>query len=186
MSITTKTGDDGTTALLYSKRISKSHLRVVTYGQVDELSSALGLSRASSKDKTIKEQILNIQRQLIHLMGELATDDEDQANYHKTHGKNAISKQMVDQLTESIRLKETTLRVQGWECAGDTPQGWKCAGDTLADAFFDQARTMCRRAERGVVALQESGFAVRPELIQYLNRLADLLWLLSREHSQLG
>ena len=175
MSITTKTGDDGTTSLLFDKRVSKSHPRVVAYGQVDELSSALGICRASAKDAATKTQILEIQQQLIHLMGELATDDADQAKYQQKHGKNAVSKQAIDQLTEHIRQKEI-----------DFPfKGWKCAGDTLADAFFDHARTTCRRAERGVVALRESGFAVRSELIQYLNRLADLLWLWSREHGRL-
>lgn len=186
MSITTKTGDDGTTALLFGKRVSKYHHRVIAYGQVDELSSVLGLCRASSKDSSVKEQILSIQHRLIYLMGELAVDDEDQANYYEKNSKNIVSKQMVDQLTESIRQKETTLRSQSWKCAGDTSQGWKCAGDTLADAFFDQSRTTCRRAERGIVALQEAGFVVRAELFQYLNRLSDLLWLWSREHSRLS
>ena len=174
MSITTKTGDNGTTSLLFRKRVSKSHPRVVAYGQVDELSSALGLCRASSKDHTIKAQILEIQQQLIHLMSELATDNEDQVNYHQRHGNDAISSQMIDELTESIRQKEESFPFKGW----------KCAGETLAEAFFDQARTTCRRAERGIVVLKESSFAVRPELIQYLNRLADLLWLWSREHGK--
>lgn len=175
MSITTKTGDDGTTSLLFRKRVSKSHPRVVAYGQVDELSSALGLCRASSKDQAIKSQLLKIQQQLIHLMGELAADDEDQESYHEKHSKDTISQQLVDQLTESIRQKEAVFPFQGW----------KCAGETLPEAFFDQARTTCRRAERGIVALKELSFKVRPELIQYLNRLADLLWLWSREHGRL-
>ena len=175
MSITTQTGDDGTTSLLFGKRVSKSHLRVAAYGQVDELSSALGICRASSKDSATKAQTLEIQQQLIYLMGELAADDADQAKYQQKQGKNAVSKQAIDQLTEHIRQKEI-----------DFPfKGWKCAGDTLEDAFFDHARTTCRRAEHGVVALRESGFEVRPELIQYLNRLADLLWLWSREHGKL-
>ena len=172
MSITTKTGDNGTTSLLFRKRVSKSHPRVMAYGQVDELSSALGLCRASSNNPAIKAQLLEIQQQLIHLMSELATDDENQADYQQKYGSNAISRQMIDQLTQDIRQKEAAFPFHGWTCAGET----------LAEAFFDQARTTCRRAERGVVALGESGFAVRPELIQYLNRLADLLWLWSREH----
>ena len=174
MSITTQTGDDGTTSLLFRKRVSKSHPRVVAYGQVDELNSALGLCRASSKDPDIKGQILKIQQQLIHLMSELATDDQDQTNYCEKHGKDAVSKQIIDQLTESIRQKEAAFPFQGW----------KCAGETLSEAFFDQARTTCRRAERGIVALKESRFEVRPEMIQYLNRLADLLWLWSHEHGR--
>lgn len=172
MSITTRTGDDGTTSLLFRKRVSKSHPRIVACGQVDELSSALGLCRAFSRKQAIKLQIHKIQQQLIHLMSELATDDEQQVNYHRDHGKDTINRQIVDQLTESIRQKEA-----------DFPfRGWKCAGETQAEAFFDQARTTCRRAERGVVALRESNFEVRLELIQYLNRLADLLWLWGCEH----
>ena len=174
MSITTKTGDDGTTSLLFNKRVSKSHPRVVAYGQVDELSSALGLCRASIPNAEIKQQILEIQQNLIHLMSELATDNAEQEKYRQKYGKDAIDKDTIDQLTEHIRHKEI-----------DFPfKGLRCAGNTLADAFFDQARTVCRRAERGVVALRESGFEVRPELIQYLNRLADLLWLWSCEHEK--
>lgn len=176
MSITTKTGDDGTTSLLFNKRVSKSHPRVVAYGQVDELSSALGLCRASTMNAEIKAQILNIQQQLIHLMSELATDDADQTNkYPQKYGKDAINKQAIDQLTELIQQKEVEFPFKDW----------RCSGDTLADAFFDQARTICRRAERGIVTLKESGFTVRTELIQYFNRLADLLWLWSREHGPL-
>ena len=173
MSITTKTGDDGTTSLLFNKRVPKSHPRVVACGQVDELSSALGICRASINAPETRAQILKIQQQLIHFMSELATDNADQAKHHQKYGKDAICQQIIDQLTECIRQKEPKFPFKGW----------KCAGNTLPDAFFDQARTTCRRAERGVVALVESGFEVRSELIQYLNRLADLLWLWSREYS---
>ena len=173
MSIITKTGDDGTTSLLFGKRVSKSHPRVVAYGQVDELSSALGFCRASTQSTNTRQRILEIQQTLIQLMSELATDDTDQPKYHQKYGKDAVSKSAIGQLTELIQKKEIAFPFKGW----------KCAGDTLPDAFFDQARTTCRRAERSVVALKESGFAVRQELIQYLNRLADLLWLWSREHS---
>ena len=80
---------------------------------------------------------------------------------------------MIDAFSELIVEKEKTIRFEGWTYAGET----------VADAHFDAARTTCRRAERGVVALKESGAIVRPELIQYLNRLADLLWLWGREHA---
>ncbi|ADE53827.1 cob(I)yrinic acid a,c-diamide adenosyltransferase [Coraliomargarita akajimensis] len=173
MSIATKTGDDGTTALLFRKRVSKTHPRVMTYGRVDELSSALGLCRAFSQDEVTKAAILQIQQQLIHFMGELATDDEDQERYQEKYGKDAITMDMVDRFSDLVKEKEETV----------TFRGWTFAGETVADAFFDQARTTCRRAERGVVALKESGATIRPELIQYLNRLADLLWLWGREHA---
>lgn len=173
MSIATKTGDSGTTTLLFGKRVSKTHPRVMTYGRIDELNSALGLCRAHSQDQTTKALILELQKELINFMGELATDDEDQARYHEKYGEHAITRAMVDRITATINEKEKHVQFKGWSHPGDT----------IADAHFDQARTTCRRAERKVVALKENGASVRAELIQYLNRLADLLWLLGREHA---
>ena len=173
MSISTKRGDDGTTSLLFNKRVPKTHPRVMTYGRIDELSSALGLCRAHSNDATTKELLLSIQKQLVHYMGELATADEDQARYQEKHGAQAIDAGMIKTFSDLIIEKEKDIRFEGWFYPGDS----------LAYAFFDNARATCRRAERGVVALQESGALVRSELIQYLNRLADLLWLLGREHA---
>jgi cob(I)alamin adenosyltransferase len=80
---------------------------------------------------------------------------------------------MIDRLTKLVNEKEKDIQFKGWSFPGDT----------VADAFFDSARTTCRRAERNLVALKESGTIVRAELVQYLNRLADLLWLLGREHA---
>lgn len=173
MSIATKRGDDGTTALLFNKRVSKTNIRVMTYGRVDELASALGLCRAHSDQAEAKEVLLTIQKQLINYMGELATDDIDQGRYLRQYADSAISMEMVDRLTDLVNEKEKDIKFKGWSYPGDT----------IADAFFDSARTTCRRAERGVVDLKESGALVRPELLQYLNRLADLLWLMGREHA---
>ncbi len=173
MSISTKRGDDGTTALLFNKRVPKTHPRVMTYGRIDELASALGLCRAHSADSETQELLLTIQKQLVNYMGELATDDVDQARYLEKYGEHAITAEMIETFSALVVEKEKYIKFQGWTYPGDT----------LADAFFDAARTTCRRAERGVVALKESGAIVRPELIQYLNRLADLLWLLGREHT---
>lgn len=173
MSISTKRGDDGTTALLFNKRVPKTHLRVMTYGRIDELNSALGLCRAHAQDAATVELILSIQKQLVQYMGELATDDADQARYLEKYGKEAINSAMIERFSELVLEKEKAIQFKGWIYPGDT----------VADAFFDQARTTCRRAERGVVALKESGAIVRTELVQYLNRLADLLWLLGREQA---
>lgn len=171
MSISTQRGDDGTTALLFNKRVTKTHPRVMTYGQIDELGSALGLCRAHTQDDATKEFLLTIQKQLVHYMGELAAADEDQERYLEKYGAQAISAAMITGFTALVHEKEKNSKFQGWIYPGET----------VAEAFFDKARTTCRRAERGVVALQESGATVRPELIQYLNRLADLLWLVGRE-----
>ena len=175
MSISTKTGDNGSTSLLFNKRVSKTHPRVVCYGSVDELSSSLGLCRANCIDVNAKRQLLEIQMELIHVMGELATDDLDQARYHKKYADKVIHQQQVNRLTSLIEKKEKNIQFKGWTQAGET----------IADAFFDQARTTCRRAERGIIALKESGASVRSELIVYLNRLADLLWIWGVEHVQL-
>ena len=174
MSIATKTGDAGTTALLFGKRVSKTHPRVMTYGRIDELASALGLCRAHCEYEGAKELVHQIQRELIYLMSELATDDADQVRFLEKYPDKHITAEMIDWLTDSIDEKEA--KDGGFK-------GWTYPGNTIADAFFDSARSTCRRAERGVVALKESGATVRPELLQYLNRLADLLWLLGREHA---
>ena len=176
MSISTKTGDDGSTSLLFNKRVSKTHPRVVCYGSVDELASSLGLCRAHCMDVNAKTQLLEIQIELVHFMGELATDDLDQARYHKKYADKVIHKKQIDRLTSLIEKNEKKIQFKGWTQAGET----------IADAFFDQARTTCRRAERGTIALKESGTSVRSELIIYLNRLADLLWLWGIEHAQLA
>ena len=172
MSIATKKGDSGETSLIYGTRVSKNHARVWTYGGVDELNSALGLARAHAPDPDVKAFIRGIQSKLVPLMGELATADDRQEKYQK-NVKECITEADVDQLTTWIHEKEAQ--------AGSF-SGWEFPGDTIPQAFFDQARTTCRRAERGVVALMESGAIVRPELPKYLNRLSDLLWLLGREH----
>ena len=175
MSISTKTGDDGSTSLLFNKRVSKTHPRVVCYGNVDELSSSLGLCRAHSRDANAKSLLLEIQIELIHFMGELATDDLDQDRYHKKYADKVIHQQQIDRLTSLIEEKEKNIQFKGWTQSGET----------IADAFFDQARTTCRRAERNVIALKESGTSVRSELIVYLNRLADLLWIWGVEHVEI-
>jgi cob(I)alamin adenosyltransferase len=174
MSISTQTGDDGTTALLFGQRVPKTHLRVLTYGRVDELASALGLCRAHCDYEGTKQIVHLIQQELIYLMSELATADADQARFLERFPDKQITTAMVDRLTRTVHEKEA--KDGGFK-------GWTYPGDTIADAFFDSARTTCRRAERGVVALQESGAKVRPELMRYLNRLSDLLWLLGREHA---
>ncbi|MFQ3225389.1 MAG: cob(I)alamin adenosyltransferase [Lentimonas sp.] len=173
MSIATKTGDSGTTALLFGKRVPKTHIRVATYGQVDELGSSLGLCRAHTQDTAAKAIIRKVQGELVYLMSEIATDDADQARFHEKYAEQAISAEAVERLTTEIKVKETT--------AGSF-KGWTYAGETVAQAFFDQARTTCRRTERSLIELKESGADVRSELHQYLNRLADLLWLIGREH----
>jgi cob(I)alamin adenosyltransferase len=174
MSISTKRGDDGTTSLLFGKRVPKNHARVMTYGRVDELNSALGICRAHANHHSIQEQILGIQKELVMMMSELATDDADHEKLREKYKGQLVDPDKIAALTELVY--ELEARDGGFK-------GWTYPGNAPADAFFDLARTICRRCERGLVTLQDTGASVRPELIAYLNRLADLLWLWGREHA---
>ncbi len=170
MSIATKTGDKGTTGLMYNRRMPKSHPRVEAYGCVDELNAAIGMARATAKQNFISEKLLAIQKDLVALMGELATAVEDLPRYLKD-GYPALTPALTVKLDEGVKEIEAQKI---------TYQGWATPGGNVNAAALDMARTICRRAERRVCALQEAGQLQNEEIIIYLNRLADLLWLLAR------
>jgi len=169
VSIVTKTGDKGTTALMYGRRVPKNHPRVEAYGAVDELNAALGMARATAQQDFVRENLLKIQNDLVGLMGELATVPEDLARYKKdgflqlSADKTARLEELVAQIEPKISLKD-----------------WAMPGDSMHGAALDAARVACRRAERRVCSLQDAGELGNGEIIVYLNRLADLLWLLAR------
>ena len=170
MSIATKTGDKGTTGLMYNRRVSKCHPRVEAYGCVDELNAALGLARATAEHDFVRENILVVQKDLVILMGELATAVEDLPRYVKD-GFTLVTAEMttkLDKLVAEIEAQKIAF------------QGWATPGASEHSATLDVARTVCRRAERRVCALQENDQLQNPEIIVYLNRLADLLWLFAR------
>ncbi|MEK7707190.1 MAG: cob(I)yrinic acid a,c-diamide adenosyltransferase [Verrucomicrobiota bacterium] len=170
MSIVTKTGDKGTTALMYGRRVSKCHPRVEAYGCVDELNAALGLARATAEHDFARDNLLLIQKDLVSLMGELATAVEDLPRYVKD-GYTLVTSQMTVKLDKLIReLEAQNVLFKGWATPGANP----------SSAALDVARTVCRRAERRVCALQEADQLHNAEIIIYLNRLADLLWLFAR------
>jgi cob(I)alamin adenosyltransferase len=170
MSIVTKTGDTGTTGLMYNRRVSKCHPRVEAYGAVDELNAALGLARSVSRREVVQTRLLAIQQDLVILMGELATEANDLSRYVKD-GFTLVSHQHVARLEAAIREIEAQ---------NISYRGWATPGATIDSAALDVARTTCRRAERGVCALEESGCLQNSEILVYLNRLSDLLWLLAR------
>ncbi len=170
MSIVTKTGDLGATALMYNHRVPKTHPRVEAYGVVDELNAALGLARATGEAAPTSEHLLAIQKDLIVLMGELATASEDRERYIKDG---------FPQTTPALTAKLETL-IKELEAGKVAFKGWATPGSNLHSAALDMARTICRRAERRVCSLQEARELHNPELIIYLNRLSDLLWLLAR------
>jgi cob(I)alamin adenosyltransferase len=167
MSIVTKTGDKGETSLMYGRRVPKTDPRVEAYGAVDELTAALGMARSICEDKFVSNQIFAVQKDLIIVMGELATLPEDRPRYLKD-GFQLTSTAMIDRITSVIVDLEKDKSLY--------PKDWVIPGGNRVSAALDLARTTCRRAERRVAALEETN----PEILRYLNRLADLCWILAR------
>lgn len=170
VSIATKTGDKGSTGLMYNRRVSKCHPRVESYGAVDELTAALGLARAFAPQEGPRDPIHEIQTVLIALMGELATAIEDHARY-LSDGYPSLS---ADQ---TAKLETWVAQAEG---AVGTLKGWAIPGKTPFSATLDLARTACRHAERRVCVLMEQNELPNKEIVVYLNRLSDLLWLWAR------
>jgi cob(I)alamin adenosyltransferase len=167
MSIVTKTGDDGETSLMYGRRVLKTDPRVDAYGSVDELNAALGVARALATDEFVGGQILEVQKELITVMGELATEPEDLDRYLKD-GFHMTSAPMVERVTSVITTLEKDPSLY--------PKDWVIPGATEISAALDVARTICRRAERSVGKLDQ----VNPETLRYLNRVSDWCWILAR------
>ena len=172
MSIATKTGDKGQTSLMYGRRVGKSDHRVDAYGCVDELNSALGLARAVATDDFVRDEILTAQKELITVMGELATIPVDLERYHKD-GFTFTTGAMVDRVTGVIDRIESSEKMKF--------KDWVLPGSSLETATLDLARATCRRAERRVASLAAETKDFNAEILRYLNRLSDLCWLLARQ-----
>jgi cob(I)alamin adenosyltransferase len=170
VSIVTKTGDLGTTALMYGRRVPKNHPRVEAYGAVDELNAALGLARATAEYDFIRDSLLSIQQDLVTLMGELAVAEEDLPRYTKD-GYKLVTAEFTGKLEDLVKAVEAQ---------NISFKGWATPGATINSAALDVARTTCRRAERRVCDLQTAGQLQNAETIVFLNRLSDLLWLMAR------
>ena len=170
MSIVTKTGDAGTTGLMYGRRVSKNHPRIEAVGAIDELNAALGLARATATENFVRENIFWIQKTLVDLMGETGVWPEDLPRYAKD-GFTLITPELTARLEKLVKeIESQNISFKGWA----TP------GATQHSAALDVARTTCRRAERRVFDLQEAGELKNAEILIFLNRLSDLLWLLAR------
>jgi cob(I)alamin adenosyltransferase len=170
-SIATRVGDDGTTGLLYGQRVAKNHPQVDAVGTLDELNAALGLAKATRPPGADASAIERIQRSLIALMGEISCAESDLARY--TQSKFA-------KLAEA-ELAEVDAAVAAIEARGPKFDGWATPGATIHAAALDLARTAARRAERQLVGLPTHGKTVRPLILNYINRVSDLLWLMARE-----
>ncbi len=171
MSITTKRGDDGKTDLLYGKRISKTDLRVETLGAIDELNTVLGLVRCHGLPE-LGEELDWVQEKLVGLMGELAVLPEDLTRYVED-GRPHVTAEDVTKIEGSARIiEEQGVDFKGWARPG--------AAGSLPAAFLDQGRTVCRRAERRVQSLARAQEGTLEQVLLFLNRLSDYLWLLAR------
>ena len=173
-SIATRTGDDGTTSLLYGQRVAKDHFQIEAVGAFDELNAALGLAKATCPDPERKTTLTEIQTGLVALMGELACAEADAARY-------AASTFHKVSETELARVDAALVALEARPVPFD---GWATPGANLPAAALDLARTAARRAERRLTALPAQGRSVRPVLRQYVNRVSDLLWLMARAAEQ--
>ncbi len=171
MKLYTRTGDNGETSLFDGTRVAKHDPRVDAYGEVDETNAWLGLARASNLDSGLADDIVRLQRDLFALGAQLA-DPADKIADRVT--KATLGDGDVERLEQLIdRLEAELPPLRRFILAGGTPAG----------AALHVARTVCRRAERRIVALQP---AVDPVLIRYVNRLSDLLFVLARVANHRG
>jgi cob(I)alamin adenosyltransferase len=167
LKIYTRGGDGGETSFFGGERVRKSHSRVAAYGDVDELNAALGLAQSSlGPHQRIRERIEEIQRALFGIGGEIATPNARA----RERLRGLVDDTLVAALEQSIdSMEEDLAPLRTFILPGGGPAG----------AALHVARTVCRRAERSVVALA-AGSEVRPEVLRYLNRLSDWLFVAAR------
>ena len=170
--IYTKTGDDGTTGLLYGGRISKADHATEAYGTVDEAVAAMGVARSLTDNVTFAAELLQLQRDLFVVGADLATNPEQRGRLEP--GVSLVTAEMVGRLEALIDA--TTAE-------HPLPNEFVVPGATPVSAALDVARSVVRRAERRCVAFRDAGGPVTDEVLHYLNRLSDLLFCLARWHA---
>ena len=173
--IYTKTGDDGTTGLLFGGRVGKDDLVTEAYGTTDEAVAALGLARALTDDEAIATEVLALQRELFVVGADLATNPDERERL--APGVSLVTDDMVRALES---------RIDGLVARQPLPQVFIVPGANPASAAIDLARSIVRRAERAVVALEHADRAPNPAVRVYLNRLSDLLFALARRQAGEG
>lgn len=169
MRIYTKTGDKGETQLLFGGRVSKTDLRCEAYGTIDEANSALGLARTLCNEKWVKEVLLRIQHEMFQVGAELATDATQYELF--TSNFRAISSETIQQLEDDIDKVDGEINL---------PASFIVPGGSPGSSVIDLARTILRRAERRIVDIKGKGLLPNPEILIYVNRLSDLLFMLAR------
>ena len=172
MKVYTKTGDKGSTSLYGGVKVSKNNIRIDAYGTVDELNSAIGLVRSSDISTIYDEQLIHIQKNLFHVGAELATPSE---KLYLANGKSRLPK---------IIQEVDILQLENWidEMEEELPSltHFILPGGNLASSHAHLCRCICRRAERITVSLTEVE-EIREEVLKYLNRLSDYLFVLARK-----
>ncbi|MBR6087114.1 MAG: cob(I)yrinic acid a,c-diamide adenosyltransferase [Prevotella sp.] len=169
--IYTKTGDEGMTSLVGGERVSKCSPRLESYGTVDELNSHIGMLMACMTEEKVdadRSFLCNVQRALFTVGGYLATD----TTKRETTKGTTVTQEMVDEVETEIDRLTALLKPQ---------RAFILPGGCLAAACAHVCRTVCRRAERDVLRLQESGAGVDANVKKYLNRLSDYFFVLSRK-----
>lgn len=166
MSISTRRGDSGETATSGGPRVSKSDARVEAYGTIDELNCTIGVARAWCDDPEINAFARSIQRDLFAVGSAISTKPE--------------SKKPIPEI-DSAMVARLDDAVDAYEALPGMLRDWSISGEQRASAGFDLARTVARRAERLTVRLVTSGVALQPNVLKYLNRLSDVLWLMARK-----
>lgn len=173
-SIATRTGDLGTTSLLFGQRVAKDHPQIEAVGTLDELNVAIGFAKATRPPGGSAEAFERIQKELITLMGEITCAESDTDRYLNSKFAKLGEAELclIDDAVAAIEARQPKF------------DGWATPGATLHSSALELARTTARRAERRLVGLAAHGKTVRPVLMQYINRVSDLLWLLAREAEQ--
>jgi cob(I)alamin adenosyltransferase len=164
-SIATRKGDGGVTRLGGGTSISKADARVEAYGAIDELNTFIGVARAQCTDDEIRSQIRAIQRELFAVGSAVSTKAES----HKE----------IPEITKAMVARLDAL-VDRFEAEPNVLRDWSIPGECAESAPFDVARAVCRRTERANVRYVTSGGVVQPTVLEYLNRLSDVLWLCAR------
>jgi cob(I)alamin adenosyltransferase len=174
--VATGKGDDGTTGLLYGGRIAKDDPRTEAYGTIDEAVAALGLARAELNETgldELAESVLRWQRELFVVGADLATAPDKRGRLED--GVTRVSEVMLDGVEVELAL---------WESAIEMPREFIVPGETRASAALEVARVILRRAERRVIAADHANPLASDWIVPYINRLADLLWVLARAAEQ--
>jgi cob(I)alamin adenosyltransferase len=167
--IYTKYGDEGETSLLYGGRVSKNNPHTEAYGVVDEAVSSMGLARALSQDSRVKDLLAELQLEMVTMAAELATDPAQYDTFIQ-HFK-PVTREMVATIEGLIDDLEGSIEM---------PKVFILPGGSPASSAIDMARSLIRTAERRAVSLREQGRLGNPEVLRYMNRLGDLLFVLAR------